>query len=271
MAVIERRIAAPVAAVGQREGDVVAQEIDGRDLPLSGAGATTVNKPLRVETRSVSLIISLLTGLGKHGSCWLGHGVGEARAVADDPPVDEDVMCRRRARLIVEHIAARLRVLREDVVQDLPHGAPGVPRPPGRATWRWMFAVKTTLAIDCAPFGGASLWGMTAFPSSHTAFPVCTLQGRTSVAAFDRETKKNLGRRAGRRAWNFQGQLFQASERPSWRVSFRGEATRIGASRRPSGREPGIHNHRLGLWIPGSRLMARPGMTADVLRQRHPL
>src|SRR5712691_11505313 len=26
---------------------------------------------------------------------------------------------------------------------------------------------------------------------------------------------------------------------------------------------PGIHNHSLGLWIPGSRLTARPGMTAD--------
>ena len=26
-------------------------------------------------------------------------------------------------------------------------------------------------------------------------------------------------------------------------------------------REPGIHNHGCGVWIPGSRLPARPGMT----------
>ena len=35
MAVIERRIAQPVATVLEREGDVIAQEIDPRDLPLS--------------------------------------------------------------------------------------------------------------------------------------------------------------------------------------------------------------------------------------------
>ena len=34
MAVIERGIAAPVARVGEREGDIVAEEIDARDLPL---------------------------------------------------------------------------------------------------------------------------------------------------------------------------------------------------------------------------------------------
>ena len=31
-------------------------------------------------------------------------------------------------------------------------------------------------------------------------------------------------------------------------------------------REPGIHNHRLGVWIPGSRLTARPGMTHESVR-----
>src|SRR5712691_6490776 len=36
MAVIERRIGPPVPTVGQREGDVVTQEIDGCDLPLPG-------------------------------------------------------------------------------------------------------------------------------------------------------------------------------------------------------------------------------------------
>src|SRR6266852_2890036 len=42
-------------------------------------------------------------------------------------------------------------------------------------------------------------------------------------------------------------------------LSFRGPSV---------AREPGIHTHRRWLWIPGSRLTARPGMTVEVLCQR---
>src|SRR6185437_6119969 len=34
--------------------------------------------------------------------------------------------------------------------------------------------------------------------------------------------------------------------------------------------EPGIHNHRLGLWIPGLRLAAHPGMTTERISVVHP-
>ena len=36
--------------------------------------------------------------------------------------------------------------------------------------------------------------------------------------------------------------------------------------RRASG-EPGIHSHRLWLWIPGLRLAAHPGMTTERMRR----
>ena len=55
---------------------------------------------------------------------------------------------------------------------------------------------------------------------------------------------------------------------PISRPSFRGPSQRVRPSAGPmtgSAREPGIHNHRLGVWIPGSRLTARPGMTAERL------
>ncbi len=53
------------------------------------------------------------------------HGIGEPRAVADHPPVDEDGHVLAQRRLVVEHVAARLRVVCEDMVENLAHGAPG--------------------------------------------------------------------------------------------------------------------------------------------------
>src|SRR5215204_1609829 len=38
----------------------------------------------------------------------------------------------------------------------------------------------------------------------------------------------------------------------------------------PRSGEPGIYKHRLWLWIPGSRLTARPGMTAERLAPIEP-
>jgi hypothetical protein len=58
MSVVERRIGAPVATVGEREADIVAEEIDTLDLPLPTGPRATVNRPLRVEMSSLSLIES---------------------------------------------------------------------------------------------------------------------------------------------------------------------------------------------------------------------
>ena len=49
-------------------------------------------------------------------------------------------------------------------------------------------------------------------------------------------------------------------------LSFLGPSQRVRPSAGPmtgSAREPGIHNHSLGLWIPGPALTRRPGTTAD--------
>src|SRR5262249_35512622 len=52
----------------------------------------------------------------------LAHGVGEPRPIADHAAVDEDGHVPAQGGLVVEHVAARLRIFGEDVVQHLPHG-----------------------------------------------------------------------------------------------------------------------------------------------------
>ena len=85
-------------------------------------------------------------------ACWSAPTrIGQARAVADELAIDEDRHVPAQRRLVVEHVAARLRVRGEDVVQHLAHGAPGA-SVSGQATWRWMFGVKTTLAIEPLQF-----------------------------------------------------------------------------------------------------------------------
>jgi hypothetical protein len=56
MSVVERGIGTPVARVGERETDIIAEEIDALDLPLPPRLRATVKRPLRVEMSSLSLI-----------------------------------------------------------------------------------------------------------------------------------------------------------------------------------------------------------------------
>src|SRR5262249_26548671 len=58
------------------------------------------------------------------GAC-VCDGVGQPGAVADHLPVDEDRHVTAQRRLVIEHIAARLRVVREHLLQHITHGRPG--------------------------------------------------------------------------------------------------------------------------------------------------
>ena len=51
----------------------------------------------------------------------------------------------------------------------------------------------------------------------------------------------------------------------SWHISLVSRQRRHSGATRSG--EPGIHNHGLGLWIPGPRQEARPGMTAELWAQ----
>jgi len=58
MSVVERGIGTPVARVGEREADIVAEEIDTLDLPLPCGPPRDREQPLRVEMTSWSPIES---------------------------------------------------------------------------------------------------------------------------------------------------------------------------------------------------------------------
>src|SRR5262245_8954146 len=78
----------------------------------------TVNRPLRVEMSSLSLI-ELASGqrLEYVDAARLVHGVAEMGAVADHSPVHEDRHVPAQRRLVVEDVSAGLRVGGEEVVQ----------------------------------------------------------------------------------------------------------------------------------------------------------
>ena len=53
------------------------------------------------------------------------HGVGQSRAIADHPAIDEDRHVFAQSRLVIEHVAARLRIVRENRFKNVPYGAAG--------------------------------------------------------------------------------------------------------------------------------------------------
>src|SRR6266545_2959142 len=85
----------------------------------------TVKRPLRVETRSVSLIINLRQGLKDVDGARFAHGIGEPRAIADHSTIDEDRHVLAEPRLIVEHVTARLRIFGKHSFKNVAHGAAG--------------------------------------------------------------------------------------------------------------------------------------------------
>ena len=53
----------------------------------------------------------------------LAHDIGEPRAIADHSAIDEDRHVLAQARLIVENVTSRLRMVGKDSFENLAHGA----------------------------------------------------------------------------------------------------------------------------------------------------
>src|SRR6266849_8697351 len=114
----------------------------------------TVKRPLRVEMRIVSLMSTSRQRLEHVDAAGLAHDVGEACAVADDLPIDEDRHVLAQCGLVIEHIARACGCSAKALSRTARTVRPTTSAS-GQKTWRWMFAVKTILAIGCARRGQA--------------------------------------------------------------------------------------------------------------------
>src|SRR5262249_37690014 len=90
MTVVECRITAAVAPVAQCEGDIVPQKLDRRDLPLLRLARDGEQTFAGRNEKGIAHSSASRQGLEDVDRARLAHGIGQSRAIADHPAIDED-------------------------------------------------------------------------------------------------------------------------------------------------------------------------------------
>src|SRR5262245_47799993 len=125
MTVVECRITPPVATVAEREGDIVSQKLDPRDLPLLRLARDREQTFAGRNEKRIAHSSTSRQSLKDVDGTRLGDRVGQARAIADHPAIDEDGHMFAQSRLVIEHVAARLRIVRKNRFKNVAYGTAG--------------------------------------------------------------------------------------------------------------------------------------------------
>src|SRR5262245_24053608 len=125
MTVVECRITPPVATVAEREGDIVSQKFDPRDLPLLRLARDRQQTFAGRNENRIAHSSASRQSLKDVDGTRLGDRVGQARAIADHPAIDEDGHMFAQSRLVIEHVAARLRIVRKNRFKNVAYGTAG--------------------------------------------------------------------------------------------------------------------------------------------------